>query len=161
MRCRSLYGQATKTILLQTFVQKAASLCHSLVLQSIAELFMAIIFFVSIFFLVLYISLLLYYRAAWVSIPEFRLPAHRQSYITRVSVIIPGRNEAHNLPTLLESLSLQTYPPGMFEVLIVDDHSTDDSNSIVNLHAPKNVRLISLEQFISPGEINSYKKEGY
>ncbi|MDP8235858.1 MAG: glycosyltransferase [Candidatus Erginobacter occultus] len=40
-----------------------------------------------------------------------------------ISVIIPARNEAANLPGLLESLALQEPPPG--EVIVVDDGSED------------------------------------
>ncbi len=40
-----------------------------------------------------------------------------------VSVIIPARNEEHNLPTLLGSLASQPMPPS--EIIVVDDSSTD------------------------------------
>jgi glycosyltransferase involved in cell wall biosynthesis len=40
----------------------------------------------------------------------------------RVSVIIPARNEARNLPYVLEAL-----PPGLHEVILVDGHSDDDT----------------------------------
>ena len=40
-----------------------------------------------------------------------------------VSVIIPARNEAHNLPTLLRSLASQ--PLKLHEIIVVDDGSTD------------------------------------
>jgi 4,4'-diaponeurosporenoate glycosyltransferase len=40
-----------------------------------------------------------------------------------VSVIIPARNEEHNLPTLLRSLASQPVKP--LEVIVVDDASTD------------------------------------
>jgi 4,4'-diaponeurosporenoate glycosyltransferase len=40
-----------------------------------------------------------------------------------LSVIIPARNEEHNLPTLLRSLHSQSLRPG--EIIVVDDGSTD------------------------------------
>jgi glycosyltransferase involved in cell wall biosynthesis len=40
-----------------------------------------------------------------------------------VSVIIPARNEEHNLPTLLRSLATQPLKP--HEIIVVDDGSTD------------------------------------
>jgi 4,4'-diaponeurosporenoate glycosyltransferase len=40
-----------------------------------------------------------------------------------VSVIIPARNEEHNLPTLLRSLGTQ--PVKLHEIIVVDDGSTD------------------------------------
>ncbi|MCL4176154.1 MAG: glycosyltransferase [Verrucomicrobia bacterium] len=40
-----------------------------------------------------------------------------------VSIVIPARNEAHNLPALLQSLKAQSVKPA--EVIVVDDGSTD------------------------------------
>jgi cellulose synthase/poly-beta-1,6-N-acetylglucosamine synthase-like glycosyltransferase len=39
------------------------------------------------------------------------------------SIIVPFRNEAENLPLLLESLSKLNYPIDLFEVILVDDES--------------------------------------
>src|SRR6476620_10975048 len=43
----------------------------------------------------------------------------------RFSIVVPFRNEAKNLPALLESLSNLKYPTTHFEVILVDDESTD------------------------------------
>ncbi|HUS15978.1 MAG TPA: glycosyltransferase, partial [Chloroflexia bacterium] len=48
-----------------------------------------------------------------------------------VSVIVPARDEARNLPKLLPSLLDQSYPPDRFEVIVVDDQSTDASPEIL------------------------------
>ena len=45
-----------------------------------------------------------------------------------VSVVIPARNEEHNLPRLLASLQAQTEPP--LEVLVVDDDSVDRTAAV-------------------------------
>ena len=50
---------------------------------------------------------------------------------TKFSIVIPFRNEAENLPKLLASISRLNYPKSMFEVILVDDHSEDDSVSII------------------------------
>ena len=44
-----------------------------------------------------------------------------------ISVIIPIRNERRNMETLIQGLSHQTYPSANFEVIMVDDHSSDNS----------------------------------
>ena len=41
----------------------------------------------------------------------------------KFSIIVPFRNEAENLPVLLESLSKLNYPVELFEVILVDDES--------------------------------------
>jgi 4,4'-diaponeurosporenoate glycosyltransferase len=45
-----------------------------------------------------------------------------------LSVLIPARNESHRLPLLLSSLKNQTHPA--LEVLVIDDHSDDDTASL-------------------------------
>jgi chlorobactene glucosyltransferase len=47
-----------------------------------------------------------------------------------VSLLIPVRNEAENIPHLLTALLSSTYRP--MEVIILDDESDDDSSAIVN-----------------------------
>lgn len=50
---------------------------------------------------------------------------HGDVELPSVSVLVPARNEAHNLPALLESLLAQTYPA--FDVYVYDDGSEDDT----------------------------------
>lgn len=49
-----------------------------------------------------------------------------------ISVIVAARNEERNLPRLLESLDALAYPTDAYEVIIVNDHSTDASMEILN-----------------------------
>lgn len=50
---------------------------------------------------------------------------------TKLSIVIPFRNEAANLPSLLTSISQLDYPASDFEILFVDDHSDDDSVQLI------------------------------
>lgn len=47
------------------------------------------------------------------------------------SIIVPFRNEAQHLPQLLYSFSQMNYPRSKFEVIFVNDGSTDDSVSTI------------------------------
>jgi 1,2-diacylglycerol 3-beta-glucosyltransferase len=47
-----------------------------------------------------------------------------------VSVVIAARNEELNLPECLESVANQTYPASLFEIIIIDDGSTDSTSTI-------------------------------
>lgn len=62
-----------------------------------------------------------------------------------VSVLIPARNEEQNLPKLLQQLSQQTY--SNLEILVYDDHSTDNTSNVVNAFSREDtrIRLISPE----------------
>lgn len=51
-----------------------------------------------------------------------------------VSVIVPVRNGERSLPALLRSLEAQTFPRGRFEVLIVDNDSSDRTTEVAAEH---------------------------
>ena len=53
---------------------------------------------------------------------------------TPFTVIIPFRNEAKNLPSLLDSISKLTYSIELVEFIFVDDDSEDNSIEIINNH---------------------------
>ncbi|MCF0062290.1 glycosyltransferase [Dyadobacter chenwenxiniae] len=64
-----------------------------------------------------------------------------------ISVIIPVRNEADNIGLLLNDLDKQHFPHEQFEVLIMDDNSTDRTAAIVQALAANsqvNLHLIAL-----------------
>ena len=68
---------------------------------------------------------------------------------TKFTIIVPFRNEAENLPVLLESLSKLNYPMELFEVILVDDFSEEEfsiplssrAQSRDNIQIIKNIRV--------------------
>lgn len=60
-----------------------------------------------------------------------RFELYDRNNIIKVSVLIAARNEANNIERLLQSLERQTFPKELFEVIIVDDHSEDDTRKII------------------------------
>lgn len=59
-----------------------------------------------------------------------------------VSVIIPARNEEHNIVKILKTLEKQSYKP--YEIIIVNDNSTDNTELVATSY--KNVKVISLRK---------------
>jgi glycosyltransferase involved in cell wall biosynthesis len=116
---------------------------------------MNILLIISVLVLIAYAILILYYRIGWSQVPYFENVVSESAVF--ISVIIPARNESKNLPALLYSLEQQHYPKEYFEVIVVDDFSTDDTASIAQQHAI--VKYLSLQDFISGDQINSYKKK--
>ncbi|ESU29657.1 glycosyl transferase [Flavobacterium limnosediminis JC2902] len=51
---------------------------------------------------------------------------------TGFSIVIPFRNEEHNLPDLLQSLAQLNYSKEQFELIFVDDNSKDNSVRVIN-----------------------------
>ena len=67
-------------------------------------------------------------------------------YKYKVSIIIPTYNRSGLLKLSLESLSLQTLPKNYFEVIVVDDGSTDDTKAIVERFSVKiNIKYLHQE----------------
>lgn len=56
-----------------------------------------------------------------------------------VSVLVPARNEAHNIEACVSSLLAQDYPN--FEVIVLNDNSTDDTSRILNRLALNDTHL--------------------
>ncbi len=56
-----------------------------------------------------------------------------------ISVIVPARNEARNIRRCLDCLLAQTYPN--FELIVLDDRSTDDTPAILRSYAAGEARL--------------------
>jgi glycosyltransferase involved in cell wall biosynthesis len=69
---------------------------------------------------------------------------------TTFSVVIPFRDEAENLPQLLQTIFAIQYPKHLFEIIFVDDFSEDDSvKTINNFKAEtnfKNIRIVKNER---------------
>jgi poly-beta-1,6-N-acetyl-D-glucosamine synthase len=77
-----------------------------------------------------YIGLMLNYWWAWRNLPKCSLDTDYQP-ITKISVVIAARNEAPNIGTCLQTIAAGDYPPDLYEVIVVDDDSTDDTRAVV------------------------------
>jgi poly-beta-1,6-N-acetyl-D-glucosamine synthase len=107
--------------------------------------------YITIGLLMSYAILILYYRAGWMQVTPFEEPTSMPT--VKISVVVAARNEEENIGALLGSIQSQTYSPENFEVIVVDDHSTDNTATIVKLYPF--AKLVQL-QF---DNINSYKKK--
>ncbi|HEY0059366.1 MAG TPA: glycosyltransferase [Flavisolibacter sp.] len=93
----------------------------------------------SFFFMLLYGGLLYFYKRGWNS----QLPYKPKKTVpTQVTVIVPARNEEDNIAALLTSLQQQTYPSASFEVIVVDDFSTDGTAAAAQPFLSQRVRLL-------------------
>lgn len=72
-----------------------------------------------------------------------RYPADAPADAPRVCVIIPARDEAHNIEACVRSVLASTYP--RLEVVVVDDHSTDGTGAVARRIAAEDPRLRVVE----------------
>lgn len=103
-----------------------------------------ILLFLLSFLLAFYCLLIFYYRWVWKKIPHYTTPPV-YTPVTKITVIVPARNEEKNIRKCLESLLVQDYPRELLEIIIVDDHSTDQTAEIISGYTDKGIRMISLK----------------
>lgn len=80
--------------------------------------------------------------------------------ITKFTVVIPARNEAAHIEACIAGILAQNYPTHLFEMIVVDDFSEDDTALIVSKIALQhnNVRLLRLQDFTNNENLVAYKK---
>ncbi len=135
---------------------------------------MFIIVFILLALFVIYSMLIEYYRRAWLAIPQFSRDRNREDRslkswssagwrepATSISVIIPARNEENNIRACLDSLSLQSYPKKLYQVIVVDDQSTDNTWKLLQSNHYPDMHTMSLklaDHLPAKGTVSAYKK---
>lgn len=62
------------------------------------------------------------------------------------SIVIPAYNEENYIGKTLSALKELDYPPDRFEVIIVDNGSTDQTESVVAANAPASSKIVRIEE---------------
>ncbi len=95
-----------------------------------------------------YFFLILFYLKYWKRLPFWEPPPSCEPTIF-LSILLPARNEADRIEACLDSLLAQDYPSHLFEIIIIDDHSTDETvDRVQNLSGGEHrVRLLQLKDF--------------
>ena len=87
-----------------------------------------------------YALLLLIYYVGWQLIP-LRKNKGRVEPTIRFSILIPARNEASVILACLDSIALQEYPKHLFEVIVINDRSSDNTAALVQAYINQNPHL--------------------
>lgn len=90
--------------------------------------------------LFLYVLLILRYSLGWHKIKAIT----NKDFTPKVSVVIAMRNEGNQVERLLQNLQSQIYPTNKLELILVNDHSTDNTLNIVNFSQLDNLQVINM-----------------
>lgn len=90
--------------------------------------------------IIVYWVLVLLFCKGWRQLPD--RPVQSVGEESFISVVIAFRNEMQNLPKLLDSLKHQTIDASKFEIILVNDHSTDQWESTITNILPLNARIL-------------------
>lgn len=101
---------------------------------------------------------MLFYVEQWQSIPTFE--AKKISRKTTVSIIIPARNESENIIKCLNAVLNQNYPTNLFEVIVIDDFSEDDTYFKAKAIEKEQLRIYKLAHLLAnDAGFTSFKKK--
>ena len=115
---------------------------------------------ITILLILPYFFLILFYRKCWLEIKDY-IPGRKlnESEMPFISIIIAARNEENNIGNCIQSILNQTYPQNKFELIIINDHSTDNTVEVINSFRKENIHVINLQDFTGNNVLNSYKKK--
>ena len=101
----------------------------------------------------IYFWIFLNYWYYWTKIPKLIGNFNEEQISSFISVILAVRNEENTIINLLQSLEQQRYNKSIFEVIIIDDFSTDTTyEKILNFNSELN---ITVEKAIGKGKKNA------
>ncbi len=102
----------------------------------------------------IYLFLLIYFIKGWAGL--VRPGNYTGKFKTPITVLIAARNEEQNIRATIDDILAQDYPKELTEIIIVDDHSTDNTAEIIRSYANQGVQLVQLNE---DQPLNSYKKK--
>ncbi len=120
------------------------------------------LFLVSVVASVLYFIMIAYFLVGWLRLKQTTDTGQPSTDSTTpfVSVVIPTRNESKNIQACLQSIFKQSYPKDFFEVIVVDDYSTDPTLRLAREVNEKNLIVLDLMKYLgNPGEYFPNKKK--
>lgn len=107
-----------------------------------------------------YSVIILLYRKWFLRLKQFVVPTAFKPQTT-FTVIIPARNEEQNIGKCLHSILQQNYPLFLYEIIVVDDFSTDKTVDVVQSLKKEysNLHLLKLADELDGKPLNAYKKK--
>ena len=108
-----------------------------------------------------YLLLMGVYRYHFVRLKPFDAVTSSLPPVTFFSVIIPARNESTYIRACLQSVVNNSYPGDLFEIIVVDDHSEDDTaQQVLELQSTyPQISLLRLQDYPDWVTTQAYKKK--
>jgi len=101
------------------------------------NMFLMIFYLVFCVFGLIYFIIIVAYATGWFTMKPYK-PSKTKGFVTKTSIIVPARNEENNILQLLKDLVSQTVHASIFEIIVVDDLSSDNTVSLVRNFIAKN-----------------------
>ncbi len=118
-----------------------------------------IILWIALGFSLVYLLLQINYLYNWYITPKVEVPAN---FIPTegVTIVIVVHNEERSIGACLQGILSQNYPEHLFEIIVIDDDSTDATSAIVNGFDHDIISQYQLSDFPEYIKAPAYKKSG-
>jgi cellulose synthase/poly-beta-1,6-N-acetylglucosamine synthase-like glycosyltransferase len=93
---------------------------------------------------VVYVLLMWVYLRGWAAAPIHVELTHEMPNQSRVAVVVPARNEAAHIGACLQAICGQGIVGTEIEVIVIDDHSTDDTVTVVEALINANMSAVEI-----------------
>jgi len=113
--------------------------------------------FITLGLIIGYIILIFFYLGQWRQLKPM-IKGQVDLDFPFVSIIIVGRNEAQNIPSCLSAILSSDYPKTSYEIIYVDDHSSDASISVLKSYDSNQLNILELKDYKDHNNSNAYKK---
>ena len=103
---------------------------------------MLLMLVISSVLLLCYVVLIIRYSCGWSKIKEIS----KKGFFPKVSIVISLRNEESQINNLFSSLRSQSYPYEKLQIILVNDHSTDNTLSLLHKFDLDNLQVINMPE---------------
>lgn len=103
---------------------------------------MIVLYFIIIGFAIGYVFLILHIYEGWQQTNDVTIDEH-SAISTSVTIVVPARNESSHIVACIESILACTFSTIDYEILVINDHSTDDT--LYKLQQCNHPRLIVID----------------
>lgn len=93
--------------------------------------------------LLIYFFVIALYALGWFNIKQHQ--SEKDFGMLKVTILIAVRNEEENISTLIDNISTQSYPKELIELIIINDHSDDETVNIIH-ESKKKIKLLHNEK---------------
>ena len=103
---------------------------------------------ISIVFSFLYCWLIIYFLVGWLKLKKINAAqTQKPGPLPYVSVIIPVRNESEHIQDCIKAILSQSYPQHLFEIIVIDDYSTDPTYRLAREIQHDNLTVLDLAKY--------------
>ncbi len=113
--------------------------------------------FVASIFASAYLLLQLYYVRYWLKSPEIVVPVEFIPSL-KITVVVIAHNEETSIESCIEGIVRQNYPQELFEIIVIDDRSSDGTVELIKKMQSALVRIFQLTDFPEFIHPPAYKK---